>query len=137
MFIKYRNQDLGLLLLRFGLAYIFISYSLQKLMHIKSTTQFFGTLGLPFPHEFVYFICAVEMLGGILMLLGFWVDLAGLFLAADMLGVIITVRSGAMATGLLAGHYFEFALMIMALSIVLIGGGNYALQRPKPKQMYI
>jgi len=137
MIIKYRNPDLALLLLRLGLAYVFIEHGLQKFMHPAATAKFFGHLGLPLPLEFMYFICAVEMLGGILMLLGLWVDVAGLFLAADMLGVIITVRTGPMATGILAGHEFEFMLMLMALTIVLAGAGNYALQRPKQKQLLV
>ena len=135
MIIKYRNQDLGLLLLRLGLAYVFIEHGLQKLTHAQSTIKFFNHLGLPGP--FMYFICAVEVLGGLLMFLGLWVDVAGLFLAADMIGVIIVARTGPMATGLLAGHEFELMLALMALCIVLAGAGNYAVQRPKQKQMLV
>jgi putative oxidoreductase len=137
MIIKYRNPDLGLLLLRLGLAYIFIEHGLQKLMHPAAAGKFFAHLGFPLPLEFMYFICAVEILGGIFMFIGLWSDIAGLFLAADMLGVIITVRSGPMATGILAGHEFELMLMIMALAIMFIGAGNYALQRPKQQQMLV
>ena len=137
MLYKYRNPDLGLLLVRLGLAYVFITHGLQKFTHPAVTAKFFGHLGLPLPLEFMYFICAVEILGGILMLLGLWADWAGLFLAADMLGVIITVRSGPMATGLLAGHEFELMLMLMALAVIFIGAGGYALQRPKQKQMLV
>ena len=137
MLYKYRNPDLGLLLVRLGLAYVFITHGLQKFTHPAATAKFFGHLGLPLPLEFMYFICAVEILGGILMLLGLWADWAGLFLAADMLGVIITVRSGPMATGLLAGHEFELMLMLMALAVIFIGAGGYALQRPKQKQMLV
>jgi hypothetical protein len=54
-----------------------------------------------------------------------------------MLGVIITVRSGPMATGILAGHDFEFTLMLFALAIIFIGAGNYALQRPKKQQFLV
>jgi putative oxidoreductase len=137
MIIKYRNQDLGLLIIRLGLAYEFITHSLQKLAHPAMSAKLFSHLGLPLPLEFMYFICAVELIGGILMLLGLWVDVAGLFLACDMLGVIITVRMGPMAHGILAGHDFEFMLMLMSLTIVLIGAGNYALQRPQQKQMFV
>jgi len=137
MIIKYRNQDLGLLLIRLGLAYVFITHGLQKFLHAGSSAIFFKHLALPLPLEFMYFICAVEILGGILMLIGLWVDLAGLLLAADMLGVIIAVRTGPLATGILAGHEFELMLMLMVLAVVFMGAGNYALQRPKPKQMYI
>lgn len=137
MFSKYHHSDLGLLILRLGLAYVFIAHSYQKLSSPQMTAKFFGHLGLPFPLEFMYFICGVEMLGGILMLLGLWVELAGLFLAADMLGVILIVRSGPMAHGILAGHDFEFTLLLAALAIALIGAGNYALQRPKQKQLLV
>jgi len=49
MIIRYRNQDLGLLLLRWGLAYIFIEHGLQKLTHVQATLKFFSHLGLPGP----------------------------------------------------------------------------------------
>src|ERR1700691_4255993 len=99
MLSKYRNQDLGLLIIRLGLAYIFIEHSLQKLSNVAMSVKFFGHLGLPLPLLTLYFICLVELIGGICMLLGAFTDVAGLILAIDMLGVIITVRTGPMAKG--------------------------------------
>ena len=137
MLTKYRNQDLGLLIIRLGLAYIFIEHSLQKLSNIAGSLKFFAHLALPAPLFTLYFVCIIELIGGICMLLGAFTDVAGLLLAIDMLGVIITVRMGPMAKGILAGHEFEFMLLIMSLAIALTGPGMYALMRPKNKQQYI
>jgi putative oxidoreductase len=137
MLTKYRNQDLGLLLIRLGLAYIFIEHSLQKLSNIAGSLKFFGHLGLPAPLFTLYFVCIIELIGGVCMLLGAFTDIAGLLLAVDMLGVIITVRTGPMAKGLLAGHEFELMLLIMSLAITLIGPGMFSLMRPKRQQMLV
>lgn len=137
MFTKFRNLNLGLLVLRLGLAYIFLTDVYSKFTHIPMTVNFFSRLGLPYPHEFVYFIAIVELIGGLSMLLGAFTEIGGLLLVADMIGVISTVRSGPMAHGLLAGHNYEFMLLLMALAIVFTGAGQYALIRPKRQQTLV
>lgn len=137
MLTKFRNADIGLLIARLGLAYIFIEHSLQKLSNIPGSVKFFGHLGLPMPTFTLYLVCGVELLGGICMLLGVFTEIAGLLLAVDMLGVIITVRTGPMAHGILAGHEFEFMLLIMSLAVALIGSGRFSLIRPKQQQILV
>ncbi len=137
MLSKFRHPDLGLLLIRLGLAYEFITHAWQKLSHSQMTIRFFGHLGLPFPHFTMYLVCGVELLGGTAMLIGFWTEILGLLLAADMLGVILTVRVGPMAHTLLAGHDFEFMLLLMSVGIALIGSGRYAVDRPKRQQILV
>ena len=137
MLSKFRYPDLGLLVIRLGLAYEFITHAWQKLSHSVMTIKFFGHLGLPLPHFTMYLVCGVELLGGVAMLIGLWTEIFGLLLAVDMLGVILAVRMGPMSHTLLAGHDFEFMLLLMSLGIALIGSGRYAVDRPKRQQMLV
>jgi len=137
MFQKFRSPDLGLLIIRLCLAYEFISHSWAKLSNTAGSIKFFAHLGIPYPSFTMYLVCGVEMLGGIAMLLGYWTELFGLLLAIDMLGVIITVRGGPMAHGILAGHDFELTLLLVSLGIALIGSGRFALEQPKQKPQLV
>ncbi|MDR3642397.1 MAG: DoxX family protein [Candidatus Doudnabacteria bacterium] len=137
MFAKYRNQDLGILIIRLGLAYIFIEHGLQKFTQTHMYAQFFSHLGFFWPLILVYFVGVVEVLGGLAMLLGFFAEEFGWLLAVDMLVVIVKVRMGPQARGWLGGHEFEFMLLLMSVAVSFIGAGRYALRRPAEKQILV
>ena len=118
--IQYK-KDAGLVLLRLGLAYVFLVHGGQKFMNIAGTTRFFALLGLPW--FMVYFVAAAEVLGGALMLAGAWTRWAGLVLAADMLAAMLLTTS---PRGF-AGHEFELVLFLTALAVACIGAGKYAV----------
>src|SRR5579862_3377650 len=103
MSLKYRNADLGILILRLGLAYIFIEHGLQKFTQTHMYTQFFTHLGFFWPLYLVYFVGVVEVLGGVAMFFGFFAEEFGWLLAIDMLVVIVKVRMGPQAKGWLGG----------------------------------
>lgn len=115
-----QNKHIGVLLIRLGLAYVFIVHGSQKFMNIAGATQFFAALGLPW--FMVYFVAGVEVLGGLAMLLGIRTQWAGVVLAIDMLAAMALTTS---PRGF-AGHEFELVLLLMALAVAFIGAGKYA-----------
>ena len=117
-----RNPSLGLLLIRIGLATIFIYHGVSKFADMGMTIGFFAKLG--FPAFLAYFVSTVETLGGVVLLLGLFTDIAGIALAIDMAVVLIHVPGRG---GFLGGHELEFSLLIAALGIALEGPGKYAL----------
>lgn len=117
------NYNLGLLLLRLGLAAVFLQAGISKLSNIAGITGFFASLGLGV--FFVYLVALVETLGGLAILLGVWTRWAGILLAIDMLFAIILVKGALGFAG--AGYRFELILLLASLAVVFSGAGKYAL----------
>lgn len=116
--IDNKYSDLALLLLRIGIAYIFIVHGWGKLTGIEGTAGFFGGLGIPVPVVMAWVVAIVEFFGGILVLLGAYAKIPNLLLAIVML-VAILAQEG--------NFEFEFILMLATLSLFLIGSGQYSI----------
>ncbi|MEK7203735.1 MAG: DoxX family protein [Patescibacteria group bacterium] len=121
-FKKYHSPDAALLLLRLGLAAVFIMHGWPKIQNPEVVGGFFSSLGLNM--FWVYVVAYVEFLGGIAMLIGLFSRWAGFLLAIDMLFAIYLVR---WPRGFVGGYEFEFLLLLAALAIHLAGPGKYSI----------
>jgi putative oxidoreductase len=63
-------QSLVLLLIRLYWGWGFFGTGKGKLMGVDKVTQFFQSLGIPFPHEQAILAGAMECVGGLLLLVG-------------------------------------------------------------------
>ena len=68
----------------------FISVSIGKFTEHAQEVADFDRYGVPIPELAVYLVGAVELLGGIALVLGLATRVAALLLAADMIGAIAT-----------------------------------------------
>lgn len=120
------NPDLALLLLRLVLGAVMLAHGLPKVTGFAGVTGFFGSLGIPAPMLAAAFAVLAEVGGGVLMLLGVAVDIAGLLFAVDMLGAIVFVhlKNGFSGQG---GVEFPLLLLTVALALALMGPGAYAM----------
>lgn len=125
------NPELGLAILRIVLGVIFIAHGLPKLTGgIEGTAGFFGQLGIPVPLIAAWFIALLETLGGLMLVVGFFVTPVSLLLAAHMLTGIILVHA---ANGFYVigpgqgGIEFNLLLAVCALAMVFCGPGLAAL----------
>ena len=114
-------------IIRLVLALSFILHGLPKLTHTAGMAGFFGKIGLPFPFQIVIFIGLLEVVGGILLLIGFGTRYISPLLAIDMLMAIILAKSGT-GQGYL-GAEVEILLLAGALSIFFSGPGALALHK--------
>ncbi len=124
MLNKFKNPDLGILLIRIGLAAVFILHGLSKFSNIEGTEKFFGSLGLPI--IFVYLVALVETLGGLALLLGIFTEVASILIAGIMIFAILLVK---LQKGFVGGYEFELMLFLSALAITLIGPGKYKIKK--------
>ncbi len=125
MFDKFKNRDLGLLLLRLGLAAVFINHNFFiKFKIFGVIIHFFGSLGLP--PFMAYFVSGVEVVGAVLLILGLFVEVAGVALAIDMAAAMYLTPW----TQGFTGHELEFLLGVMALAVAISGAGRYAIPLP-------
>lgn len=114
------NADVGLLLIRLGLAAVFIVHGWMKLSNMDATVGFFATLGLS--AAIAWIVTLFEFVGGVMMLLGTYVCVAGAMLALVMIGAIATVKGG---MGFVGGYEFDAMLLLAAVGVALAGPGKY------------
>ena len=121
------NVDAALLLLRVGLAVIFLYHGVPKLLDPAGTIRNFEGMGIPGASVSAIFATVVEAPAGLAMLLGIGVEIAGVLLAIVMVGAILTFH-------LPNGFYFgangfeyQFFLAVAALAVAVAGPGSYAL----------
>lgn len=124
-----KNADIGLLLIRLGLAAVFIGHGFQKLTGMAMVAGFFSQLGVP---AFVAYLVAFgELAAGLSMLLGFWTHWAGKLIAVIMVFAIILVK---FKTGFIGGYELDLILLLSGLAITFMGPGVYSLEAKMVKK---
>jgi putative oxidoreductase len=115
-------ENWGLVPLRLAVGLVFVVHGAQKLFvfGLGGTAGFMAKVGIPLPSVAAVVVTAVEILGGLALVLGLGTRLAAALLAFEMLIVILTVR---LKAGFLGGYEFEFTLFAASLSLVLLGAG--------------
>jgi len=120
-----RLRPLALLFLRCGLALVFIFHGYPKLF--GKTAVFisaFERLGLP--GYFVYVAGVIEVLGGLMLLLGLYTPLAALLLVLDMGAAMWKYNFN---EGIYAVREYELPLVLglAALALATTGAGPFSL----------
>jgi putative oxidoreductase len=125
------RQDVALLIGRVALGVVLIAHGWQKFFTygIAGTTASFEQMGIPAAGAAAIFAAVVELVGGILLIVGLAVPLVGLLVAVNMIGALLFVHA---PNGVFVGDGgYELVLVIGALGVVFagLGAGGYALDR--------
>jgi putative oxidoreductase len=128
------TRDLILLLVRAGLAWIFIYHGAGTLFGafhqagVHGETVYFQANHLRPAEFFAYVDGLTQFIGGILIAVGIFGRLAGLALAGDMIGAMVTIT---FAQGLAGpdglGYQLNLALIISSMVIAFLGTGRISL----------
>jgi putative oxidoreductase len=121
------NPDVGLLVLRVVLAIIMLYHGWPKVTNFGGTVEGFTGMGIPAPTLAALVATVAEVVGGLLILIGAFTDVAGLLFAIDMLGAITFVHAKNGFSAANGGFEFPLALLAMALAVALAGPGRYAV----------
>lgn len=78
---------------RILLAYMFIPAGFSKLTNIEGTAGYFASSGLPFATVLAVLVGALELLGGLALIVGFKVRWVGLALALFTLGASLVAHA--------------------------------------------
>ena len=119
------NKDLALLLLRIGVGVIFIVAGWGKITGMEGTQNFFGNIGIPLPELMAWVVALIEFLGGILILIGYKVQIPAILLAIIMLVAILLVKLS--GDNIFRGLRLELMLMLTSLAVAMLGTGKYSL----------
>lgn len=124
------NPDLALLILRVVLGIIMIYHGWPKVTNLGGTIEGMAGMGVPAPAVAAIFATVAEVVGGLLMVLGAFTDIAGLMFAIDMLGAITFVHAKNGFSVAKGGIEWPLLLVAAALAIALAGPGRYAVGSP-------
>ena len=128
------NLDAALLVLRVVHGIIMLYHGWPKLTNLGGTIEGFTGMGIPLPALAAIFATVAEVVGGLLLLLGAFTDVAGVLIAIDMLGAIIFVHAKNGFAVDKGGFEWPLALLAMALALALAGPGRYAVgARTEPR----
>lgn len=130
------------LLVRLAVGGVFLSSGLVKFLYENQGPGRFAKIGLPAPTELAYFVGAVEVVGGTLLILGLFVRLAALPLVFDMAVAILTTKlpllfgagpepvSAMPRTGFWAFAYqarLDVTMLLGCVFLVAVGAGMWSL----------
>lgn len=117
-------KAIGLLALRLVVAYIFIKMGWAKLgaNHAMASGMFAG-MGLPGSGSvWAYIVGGLEVLGGLMVLLGVYARVAAAWLAVIIVVALLTVHRGAIMTS-----FVPLIVLGACLSLLGTGAGKYRL----------
>jgi putative oxidoreductase len=122
------SRDAAPLVLRVAGGVIFAVHGGQKVFGgMEQFGSVISTIGLP--SYFVYVGAFVELVGGILLVLGLLVRLAAFLLAGQMAVAVVKFHWLHLKQGLVGGFEFPLAMMAMMLALFLLGSGKLSLDR--------
>jgi putative oxidoreductase len=117
------------LLTRLVLGIVFALSGWGKLSNLPQVIEFFGGLGLPFPELQAPFVAIVELVCGVMLILGFVARLAAIPLIVIMVVALLTAKLAEMHG---SGDLFssaEFLYILLLVWIVVKGAGTISLDR--------
>lgn len=123
-----RAPDWGMLPLRLALGLVFLMHGYQKLFvfGLDGTTGFMAGLGIPAPQIAAILVTALELLGGLALIVGLLTRWVALLLAADMAVAILVVK---LKGGFFSPQGVEFELILLAAAFTLaaMGPGGFSI----------
>jgi len=131
-----RLTDAAALLLRLSLGTMFIAHALLKYFVFtpEGTAQFFASLGLP--GALGYVTIAVELIGGVLLILGVRTRVVALALVPVLLGATWAhAGNGWLFTSPHGGWEYPAFWTVTLIVQALIGDGTLPLRSPNPTSM--
>lgn len=122
-------RDIGLLLARALLGVVLIAHGWEKLVTngAGATGEFFDSVGVPAAQAAAVFAGGVELIGGILLILGLLTPVVAALVVVVMVGAYFFVHQGA---GIFAtnGGWELVAVIALAVAVFgLVGAGRYSL----------
>ena len=115
-------EQYAVLLVRLSLGLFFVTSGANKLFVASRTKTMYETLvqaKVPFPQLMTYFVSGVELVGGLMLAVGFLSSVACMALLVDMLVAILTTRLSAMPKELSPLNWLDDFLYLPEVLYVL------------------
>ncbi|MCL7749829.1 DoxX family protein [Halalkalibacter alkaliphilus] len=118
-----KRSEVGLFIVRVVLGMTFFLHGLDKFQNgISNIAGWFESIGLP--GFLAYIVAVIELVGGVIMVLGIGTRIVGILFALVMAGAIITVK---LPLGFLDGFELDVVLLAMSIQIAITGSAFLSL----------
>lgn len=122
------STSIGLTALRIVLGVVFIAHGAQKFAQgIPNVAQGFSGMGVPLADVAASLVAGLELVGGVLLVLGVATRVVGVLLAVDMVvaGLLAHASSGFYSQD--GGFEYVLVLAVGSLVVALTGPGRFSL----------
>lgn len=122
------STSIGLTALRIVLGVVFIAHGAQKFAQgIPNVTRGFDGMGVPFADVAAPVVAGLELVGGVLLVLGVATRVVALVLAVDMVvaGLLAHASAGFFAQD--GGFEYVLVLAVASLAVAFTGPGRFSL----------
>ena len=124
------RADLAALVLRLTLGIVLAAHGLLKIFvfTLPGTASFFESVG--FPGWAAYGVAPLEVITGVMLVLGYQAAWAALLSLPVLLGALIVhIGNGWLFTNSKGGWEFPAVLVLLAVGVALLGDGAYSLRK--------
>ncbi|MER5176327.1 MAG: DoxX family protein [Candidatus Nitrosocosmicus sp.] len=104
----------------------FIIHGLSKLSNVHGTQGFFGSLGLP--PELALPISLLEIIGGVVLLLGLLTRIASILFVIEMMSTTFVIKFSHGFSGP-GGFEVDLLLLSIVISLLISGPGRVSIER--------
>ncbi|GAA2552122.1 putative oxidoreductase [Neomicrococcus aestuarii] len=124
-------QHVARLVLRLALGFIMVAHGLQKYSEytIPGTQGAFVQMGIPAAEFVAPLVATFEIVGGILLIIGFLVRPVAILATVQMLGALFMVHAGAGIYAEKGGYELVLILAVVAVTLALVGPGKYSIDQ--------
>ena len=131
--IRFQKADVGIFLLRLSIGGLMLVHGMHKVLYgTEEVSEILTNVGIP--NFFSFGVFMGEVLGPILVILGYKVRLGGFLIALNMLIAILLVHSSQLdEINPMGGWMIELnALYLLgAIAIMLLGAGRISISKGK------
>lgn len=128
--VRQSTAPYGIALLRISMGVLFLAHAALKIFvfTVPGFVGYFGSLGLS--PALAYFILALEIVGGVALVLGIYASWFALPLAIELFATIILVHgaNGWMFSNKGGGWEFPAFWAVGLIAVMLLGDGAFALR---------
>ncbi|ROS78398.1 putative oxidoreductase [Curtobacterium sp. PhB130] len=122
------STSIGLTVLRVVLGVVFIAHGAQKFgQGIPAVADGFSGMGVPLAEVAAPLVAGLELVGGVLLVLGVATRIVGVLLAVDMVVAGVLAHSSAGFFSQDGGFEYVLVLAAGALAVALTGPGRLSL----------
>lgn len=127
--MQFKNEA-GAVILRIILGLIFFIHGFVKFQGgIENIAGWFASIGLP--GFMAYVVAGIEVIGGILLILGIGTRIVAALFVLLMIGAIVKVKlaAGFLGNGKMPGYELELGYLVMSLFLVLNGSKQFSVSQ--------
>lgn len=129
-YLFFLYADWAPFILRLALGVAFIAHGYPKLYTKERRDMFAGwleSLGIRPGRWWGLWVGCVEFFGGILLILGAYVEFVSFLLVIDMMVAMVKVKWGKVGYTAQGGWELDVIYLVIALSLILTGAGAWSL----------